>query len=50
MVWPVQVEEEHALHVKTRSELDQTKSQLEGEVGRCQGVSERMGEGGWNLD
>ena len=33
MVWPVQVEEEHALHVKTKSELDQTKSQLEGEVG-----------------
>ena len=37
MVWPVQVEEEHALHVKAKSELDQTKSQLEGEVGRVPG-------------
>lgn len=42
MVWPVQVEEEHVLHVKTKRELDQTKSQLEGEVGRV--------PGGWNLD
>ena len=31
MVWPVQVEEEHALHVKTESELDERIASSEGE-------------------
>ena len=30
-------EEEHASHVKTKSELEQTKSQLEGEVAGGEG-------------
>lgn len=37
----LQVEEEHASLVKTKSELKQTKSQLEGEVAR--GQQEREG-------
>ena len=44
----LQVEEEHASLVKTKSELKQTKSQLEGEVARGQqeGGSKGSARGG----